>query len=65
MARTRVLKRLLYFYVEMFLVLGGQASADWPKAGANPQRTSWAPEEVKGTPRVNWYRPIEATTGGK
>ena len=27
---------------------------------ANPERTSWTPEEVSGALRVEWYRPIEA-----
>ena len=26
---------------------------------ANPQRTSWTPEEVRGNLNVEWYRPIE------
>ena len=32
----------------------------WPMVAANPQRTSWSPEEVSGNLRVEWYRPIEA-----
>ncbi len=36
-------------------------AASWPMAGANPQRTSWTPEEVTGANLVaEWYRPIEA-----
>jgi hypothetical protein len=35
------------------------AAADWPMAGANPQRTSWTPEEVRGQLKPVWYRPIE------
>lgn len=31
----------------------------WPMAGANPERTSWTPEEVKGKLQPIWYRPIE------
>jgi hypothetical protein len=31
----------------------------WPMAGANPQRTSWTPEEVRGRLEPIWYRPIE------
>jgi hypothetical protein len=27
--------------------------------GANPQRTSWVPDEVRGDVRPVWYRPIE------
>lgn len=32
---------------------------EWPMLAANPQRTSWTPEEVRGGLRVDWYRPIE------
>jgi outer membrane protein assembly factor BamB len=32
---------------------------DWPMVAANPQRTSWTPEEVRGDLSVDWYRPIE------
>jgi outer membrane protein assembly factor BamB len=32
---------------------------DWPMVAANPQRTSWTPEEVRGNLSVEWYRPIE------
>ncbi len=32
---------------------------DWPMLAANPQRTSWTPEEVRGNLSVVWYRPIE------
>jgi outer membrane protein assembly factor BamB len=32
---------------------------DWPMLAANPQRTSWSPEEVRGDLNVEWYRPIE------
>ena len=35
------------------------AEAAWPMAGANPQRTSWTPEEVPGQLRPVWFRPIE------
>ena len=35
------------------------AEGDWPMAGANPQRTSWTTEEVRGTLSPVWYRPIE------
>lgn len=31
----------------------------WTMAGANPQRTSWGPEEVAGRLRPVWYRTIE------
>ena len=32
----------------------------WPMVGANPQRTSWSPVEVRGNLSVEWYRPINA-----
>jgi outer membrane protein assembly factor BamB len=32
---------------------------DWPMLAANPQRTSWTPEEVRGDLQLDWYRPIE------
>jgi outer membrane protein assembly factor BamB len=35
------------------------SSSDWYMAGANPQRTSWVSEEVRGSLGVEWYRPIE------
>lgn len=35
----------------------------WPMVAANPQRTSWTPEEVRGDSNgyytVDWYHPIE------
>jgi outer membrane protein assembly factor BamB len=35
------------------------ASNEWPMLAANPQRTSWSLEEVRGNLNVDWYRPIE------
>jgi outer membrane protein assembly factor BamB len=35
-------------------------SEDWSMAAANPQRTSWSPEQVTDNLSVLWYRPIEA-----
>lgn len=32
---------------------------DWSMLGANPQRTSWNSEEVRGNLSVEWYHPIE------
>jgi hypothetical protein len=32
----------------------------WYMTAGNPARTSWTPEEVTGSMRVEWYRPIEA-----
>lgn len=34
-------------------------AGDWPMAGANPQRTSWTSEEVRGRLNPIWYRVIE------
>jgi len=31
----------------------------WPMVAANPQRTSWTPEEVRGNLKLDWYHPIE------
>jgi hypothetical protein len=31
----------------------------WRVAGANPQRTSWVPENVPGKLQLEWYRPFE------
>lgn len=33
--------------------------AGWPMAGANPERTSWTPEEVRGSLKPLWFRPFE------
>lgn len=31
----------------------------WPMAGANPQRTSWTAEEVRGSLKPEWYKVFE------
>src|SRR3990172_1326757 len=31
----------------------------WAMVAANPERTSWTPDEVRGPYNVDWYRPIE------
>ncbi|MFN3980422.1 MAG: PQQ-binding-like beta-propeller repeat protein, partial [Caldilinea sp.] len=31
----------------------------WPMLAANPERTSWTPEEVRGNLSVEWYLPFE------
>jgi len=33
---------------------------NWPMAGANPQRTSWANTSPQNISGITWYRPIEA-----
>ena len=40
--------------------MGNWTNGTWPMVAANPQRTSWTPEEVSGNLNVLWYRPIEA-----
>lgn len=35
------------------------SNSPWAMLAANPQRTSWTPEEVRGDLRVEWYHPIE------
>lgn len=70
-----VKKRILFFLFGFPLLLGvviwgrGQetavppvsaGSAEWPMVAANPQRTSWTPEEVGGQLRAEWYKPFEA-----
>ncbi len=44
----------------VFTSLPSMALADWPMAGANPQRTSWVSEEVRGQLYPQWYRPFDA-----
>ncbi len=34
-------------------------TSEWYTLAANPQRTSWVSEEVRGNLSVEWYRPIE------
>src|SRR3972149_5344486 len=45
---------------KIFLPMVNFTEKDWPRAAANPQRTSRTPEEVTGNLHVEWYRPIEA-----
>jgi outer membrane protein assembly factor BamB len=42
------------------LVAKPAIAKEWAMAGANPQRTSWTAEEVRGQLRPVWYRPIES-----
>jgi outer membrane protein assembly factor BamB len=37
-----------------------QTAGEWPMAGANVERSSWTPTEVRGTLKPVWYRPIES-----
>jgi len=36
------------------------AEVSWPMAAANPERTSWTSEEVRGQLYPVWYKPFEA-----
>lgn len=36
----------------------GPYADGWRMAGANPQRTSWVPEEVPGQLQLEWYKPF-------
>ncbi|WP_420644249.1 PQQ-binding-like beta-propeller repeat protein [Candidatus Leptofilum sp.] len=69
--KKRILLLLTSFPVLLGLILMGQqaetavptvsaGSAEWPMVAANPQRTSWTPEEVGGLLRPEWYKPFEA-----
>ena len=68
-------KRILFFLITIPALLGlillGQqggtavspvaaGSAEWSTLAANPQRTSWTPEEVGGQLRPEWFKPFEA-----
>jgi hypothetical protein len=35
------------------------AEKNWPMAAANPERTSWTPEEVRGNLKPLWYKPFK------
>lgn len=57
----------IYFYLSIIALIlsvstslvSAQSTNTWPMAGANAERTSWTPEEVRGGLSVEWYRPIE------
>ncbi|WP_420631708.1 PQQ-binding-like beta-propeller repeat protein [Candidatus Leptofilum sp.] len=69
--KKRIIFLLTGFPILLGLILMGQpgetavtlvsaGSAEWPMVAANPQRTSWTPEEVGGQLRAEWYKPFEA-----
>lgn len=75
MTLTSVKKRILFFLIGLPALLGlvllsqrgetavspvAAGTAEWPMVAANPQRTSWTPEEVGGLLRPEWYKPFEA-----
>jgi outer membrane protein assembly factor BamB len=41
-------------------VPGSGSGAEWSMVAANPERTSWTPEQVSGNLNLIWYRPVEA-----
>jgi len=46
--------------VLLFVLLCPEVSlADWPTVAANPERTSWVPDEVRGQLSVDWYLTID------
>jgi hypothetical protein len=52
------------FQVHLPLVQGqkvttAEGEGGWSMAGANPQRTSWVPEEIRGEVKALWYKPFE------
>lgn len=50
---------LLLLLVLRFAPSQAQTEAGWPMAGANPQRTSWTPEEIRGDMDPLWAVNIE------
>jgi hypothetical protein len=61
--RSKKILKILLFSVGLFIthtpIIHAQTPSDWYMAGANPQRTSWVSEEVRGNLGVEWYQPIE------
>ena len=68
--KKQILFYMIGFPILLGLVLWGQAGetavapvaaggAEWPMVAANPQRTSWTPEEVGGQLRPEWFKPFE------
>jgi len=59
------MKKVVIFLLPalFFLYLPGkilaQTLGEWPMAGANPQRTSWTTEEIKGSLKPLWIKPIK------
>ena len=40
-------------------VMNGSHSSGWIMAGANPERSSWVPDEVRGELNPIWFKRIE------
>jgi len=59
MLLNKVIAAVVTFVSLLCLLPNSQAVADWPTAGANPQRTSRSDDEIKGQLKLDWYKPIE------
>ena len=46
-------------FADLLLPASPLPADGWPMGGANPQRTAWCSEEVRGRLSPVWYRPIE------
>jgi hypothetical protein len=54
------LKRMVMWGMAVAMALGSWVYADWPMAGHDPQRTSWAEEEqMAPATRIVWMRKVE------
>jgi hypothetical protein len=54
-----MIKKIILLCFLIFALPAG-TRADWPMAGANPQRTSWVNENLPGGIQTTWVKPIEA-----
>ncbi len=52
-------------FVYLPLILDKFSSGGWPTVGANNERTSWVPEEVKGFLKPVWYKKFEPYISSK
>ena len=70
--RARTMLSLLLLFITILLLTAvpwpqnqsvpnpvAAGGGEWPTLGANPQRTSWTSEEVRGDLDVEWYRKFE------
>lgn len=48
------------YHTYLPLMRNSTVEASWPMAGANPQRTSWTPTEVRGQLKPQWYKIFDA-----
>lgn len=57
---TTTLAPLTVYKVFLPVTVRPDAEQSWSMAGANPQRTSWTAEEVRGELRPEWYRVVDS-----